>query len=82
MPKTTAESTGTRKRTSPSRSAGRSRKVVDQPMMQLSEAERRHYIAEAAYYIAERRDFESGSPEADWLAAEAEIDHMLTSARH
>ena len=34
-------------------------------------------IAEAAYYIAERRGFEPGAELEDWLAAEAEIDRIL-----
>jgi hypothetical protein len=34
-------------------------------------------IAEAAYYIAERRGFEPGAELDDWLAAEAEIDRNL-----
>jgi hypothetical protein len=34
-------------------------------------------IAEAAYYIAERRGFEPGAELDDWLAAETEIDRIL-----
>jgi hypothetical protein len=36
-------------------------------------------IREAAYYRAERRGFAEGDPEADWTAAEAEIDQMLAA---
>ena len=36
-------------------------------------------IAEAAYFIAERSGFE-GDCEANWLAAECEIDRMLGAA--
>ena len=36
--------------------------------------ERRRKITEAAYYRAERRGFAPGYEEADWLAAEKEID--------
>lgn len=43
---------------------------------------RRQWIAEAAYYLAERRGFCNGSPEADWLQAEADIDRMLASPPH
>lgn len=39
--------------------------------------ERYRMIAEAAYYIAERRVFSGGDVAADWLAAEAEIDRIL-----
>ena len=35
-------------------------------------------IAEAAYYLAERRGFEPGAELDDWLAAEGEIDRLLT----
>ena len=34
-------------------------------------------VADAAYYIAQRRGFEDGDPVADWLAAEAQIDELL-----
>jgi len=40
---------------------------------------RTHYIAEAAYYLAERRGFCEGSELDDWLRAEAEIDRLLSS---
>jgi hypothetical protein len=39
--------------------------------------ERQRLIAQAAYLRAERRGFSGGSPEQDWLLAEAEIDAML-----
>ncbi len=39
--------------------------------------EREHMIREAAYLLAERRGFVGGSPEQDWLAAEAEVDETL-----
>ena len=44
-------------------------------------AETRHaLIREAAYFRAERRGFAEGDPEADWAAAEAEIDQLLAAA--
>ncbi len=36
-------------------------------------------IAEAAYFMAEKRGFREGKAEADWLCAETEIDKMLTN---
>jgi hypothetical protein len=36
-------------------------------------------IAEAAYYIAERRGFEPGGELDDWLEAESEIDLLLAT---
>lgn len=45
-------------------------------------AEQRHdLIAKAAYLRAERRGFQGGSPEQDWLEAEAEIDASLLRLR-
>jgi hypothetical protein len=42
-----------------------------------SEAELQSWIAEAAYYRAERRGFQPGSEIEDWLAAEAETRQRL-----
>ena len=45
-------------------------------------AEERHrQIAEAAYFKAERRGFQAGSPVRDWLEAEAEIDAMMSELK-
>jgi DUF2934 family protein len=41
---------------------------------------RRAMIAEAAYYLAERRGFEPGHELEDWVAAEGEIQHLWTRA--
>jgi hypothetical protein len=38
---------------------------------------RRAMIAEAAYFIAERRGFSTGSELDDWLVAEVQIDFLL-----
>lgn len=45
----------------------------------LSLEDRCRYIAEAAYFKAERRGFAEGSELADWIEAEAEIDALLDS---
>ena len=43
-------------------------------------AELRHQmIAEAAYYLAEKRNFQGGDPVNDWLEAERIIDQALLS---
>lgn len=39
----------------------------------LDDTARQHMIAEAAYFRAEHRGFETGHELEDWLAAEAEI---------
>jgi len=36
-------------------------------------------IAEAAYFIAEKRGFNEGDSYSNWLDAEAKIDKMLTN---
>jgi hypothetical protein len=47
------------------------------PVPTRTESERRHMIAEAAYYLAEKRGFADGDPTRDWIAAEAQIDAQL-----
>ena len=46
----------------------------------VSDEQRRQMIAEAAYYLAENREFAGGDPRQDWLAAEADIDARLAEA--
>jgi hypothetical protein len=58
-----------------------SRAMPDDPTLALSGAMRERMIAEAAYYLAERRGFAPGYELADWLAAECEIDRALEAAR-
>jgi Protein of unknown function (DUF2934) len=41
----------------------------------------RHMVAVAAYYLAERRNFEPGHELNDWLTAEAQISSELESQR-
>lgn len=43
----------------------------------LEPQDRQRMIEEAAYYFAEKRNFNGGDPVEDWLAAEADIDAML-----
>lgn len=38
-------------------------------------------IAEAAYFVAERRNFQPGDEVSDWLAAEREVESSLNSAK-
>ncbi len=52
------------------------------PTAGVPDDERRTWIAEAAYFIAERRGFCGGSPEDDWCQAESEIEQMLAGTRH
>jgi hypothetical protein len=50
------------------------------PPQKISEEERRKLIAEAAFYLAERRNFEPGHELEDWVEAEAEVNERLTKA--
>ncbi len=43
--------------------------------------ERWNMIAEAAYYLAEKRAFAGGHPADDWAAAEAQIDAQLAGRK-
>ena len=46
-----------------------------EPNTARSDAEQRHHrISEAAYYRAQKRNFQPGDEQADWLEAEREID--------
>jgi len=45
---------------------------------EVSNEERHHLIATAAYYRAEQRRFDPGHEIEDWLNAEAEIEQQLT----
>jgi hypothetical protein len=44
-----------------------------------TQEQRERMIAEAAYYIAQRRGSDLGSPLEDWLIAEAQIDAFLSN---
>ena len=43
----------------------------------LSDEQRHAMIAEAAYYMAERRGFESGRELEDWLLAEGQLAALI-----
>jgi len=47
---------------------------------QASADQRAAMIAEAAYFAAERRNFEPGNEVSDWLAAEQQVDSIMSSA--
>lgn len=46
---------------------------------EAARAQRHAMIAEAAYYLAEARDFAPGRAERDWLHAERAIDALLAA---
>jgi hypothetical protein len=47
---------------------------VSAALQSLTEEQRHAMIAEAAYYMAERRGFESGRELEDWLLAESQLE--------
>jgi hypothetical protein len=47
----------------------------------ISPAERMKMIAEAAYYLAEKRGFSGGNELADWATAEKQVDALLAGRR-
>jgi hypothetical protein len=49
------------------------------PTPVLTSEQRHHYVAVAAFYIAERRGFTLGNPAEDWLQAEAEVNRLIAS---
>ncbi|MBZ5638824.1 MAG: DUF2934 domain-containing protein [Acidobacteriia bacterium] len=51
------------------------------PRTLITENERHGLIAHAAYLAAAHRGFQGGSPERDWLDAEAQIDAKLMKLR-
>jgi hypothetical protein len=44
----------------------------------LTPAERMKMIAEAAYYLAEKRGFTGGNELSDWVAAEKQVDTLIS----
>lgn len=46
-------------------------------LLPVSHEERWRMVAEAAYYIAQRRGFVGGDANADWAQAEAEVEARL-----
>jgi hypothetical protein len=65
----------------PSRKAAARAKRAAVPRPGITPDMRRGMIAEAAYLRAERRGFAPGGEHEDWLAAEAEVDRLLSADR-
>lgn len=47
--------------------------ITEPDVQPVTEEQRRELIATAAYYLAERRNFEPGHETEDWLAAESQV---------
>lgn len=63
----------------PSTSPQKPDSLLENPATPLSAEARRHMIAEAAFYLAERRGFAGGSDLEDWLLAERQVDAALSA---
>ncbi len=50
-------------------------------MLSITNPDREHMIAEAAYYIAARRGFNGGDPVQDWIQAERQINRVLPTPK-
>jgi len=60
--------------------APRAKRSADAPLRPAVTPDmRRGMIAESAYLRAERRGFAPGHEDEDWLAAEAEVDKLLSA---
>ena len=57
--------------------AARAKRSSSTTSVAVTEEARRSMIAENAYLRAERRGFTPGNEDADWLAAEQEVDALL-----
>jgi hypothetical protein len=51
-------------------------RLVRKDVEPLTDEQRRELIAVTAYYLAERRDFQPGHEDEDWLAAEVQIGSL------
>lgn len=60
-----------------SSTTAKSRKSSNTQQSKITAEQRSQMIAEAAYYLAEKRDFNGGDPQYDWLEAEVEVDTLL-----
>lgn len=49
---------------------------------EISAEQRERMIAEAAYFLAEHRQFQGGDPVQDWLQAQKEIDSKNRVSSH
>lgn len=52
------------------------------PRLEFNDEEWHDMVATAAYYRAESRGFEGGSPEEDWYEAEARLRELLARAEN
>ncbi|RMG35774.1 MAG: DUF2934 domain-containing protein [Gammaproteobacteria bacterium] len=75
--KKTAGKATVRKKATRKKKAATASRSSNTRQKRISFAEFRERVAVAAYYLAERRLFENGVPEEDWLEAERQIREAL-----
>jgi len=63
----------------PKKKAAPKPKAAEPVRQAVSPDQRRGMIAQAAYLRAERRGFAPGGEHEDWMAAEAEVDALLSA---
>ena len=71
-----AKKPATKRKTAAAKS---SRNRTKPAVINITDEQRLGMIAEAAYFKAEQRGFQGGDPAEDWLAAESEIDALLSN---
>lgn len=64
----------------PVKSKGKSAKQRPDPGPALSAQERERFVAQAAYFRAEKRGFAPGCELQDWIEAEAEVLRLIGKA--
>jgi BRCT domain type II-containing protein len=74
--KSTTKKPAAKRKTTASKSTRSRKKPV---AIKISDEQRLSMIAESAYYKAEQRGFAGGNPVDDWLAAESEVDALLSN---
>ena len=70
----------TKRKTKPKRVVGTIHQKTTDPRSEFSDEEWQEMVATAAYYRAQTRGFDEGSPEDDWYEAEAELRAQLARA--
>ncbi len=71
-----AKKPATKRKTTAAKTTRAKKKAV---LINVSDEQRLGMIAETAYFKAEKRGFVGGNPEEDWLAAESEVDALLSN---
>ncbi|MGQ0579808.1 MAG: DUF2934 domain-containing protein [Betaproteobacteria bacterium] len=70
-----------KRKTKPKRVIGTIHQKTADPRNEFSDEEWQDMVATAAYYRAQARGFDEGSPEDDWYEAEAELRAQLAGSQ-